>query len=140
MEATMATPQEAILRAQERWNAGDLDGYLQLYDDGVRLHGFSPEPMDKPAVRGFYEGIFAAFGPPRLTFHEILVDGDAMTVRYTMSGTHVGEFMGVPPSGRDIATDGITILHFRGDRVVERWTTADMLGLLVQLGAVPAPA
>jgi predicted ester cyclase len=48
--------------------------------------------------------------------------------------------MGVPATGTEIALPGITILHFRGDRVVERFSQADMLGLLVQVGAVPAPA
>jgi predicted ester cyclase len=136
----MATPQDALSTARDRWNAGDLDGYLRLYDDAIRLHGYSPEPLGKAEVRGFYEGIFAAFGPPTLEFHEVLTDGDAVTVRFTMSGTHVGEFMGVPATGRDVAVPGITILHFRGDTVVERFSQADMLGLLVQIGAVPAPA
>ena len=53
---------------------------------------------------------------------------------------HVDEFMGVPASGTAIALPGITILHFRGDRVIERFSQADMLGLLVQVGAVPALA
>ena len=57
-----------------------------------------------------------------------------------MHGTHHGEFMGVPATGTQIALAGITILRFEGDQVVERWSQADMLGLLVQLGAVPAPA
>jgi predicted ester cyclase len=57
-----------------------------------------------------------------------------------MTGRHVGEFMGVPATGTEIALPGITILHFRGDRVIERFSSADMLGLLVQIGAVPAPS
>jgi predicted ester cyclase len=136
----MATPQEALAAAQASWNARDLDGYLKLYDDRIQLHGYSPEPMGKAEVRGFYEAIFAAFGSPPLEFHEVLWEGDTATIRFTMGGTHVGEFMGVPPTGTEIALNGITILRFEGDRVVERWSQADMLGLLVQLGAVPAPA
>jgi predicted ester cyclase len=136
----MATPQEALAAAQDRWNAGDLDGYLELYDDSIRLHGYSPEPLDKAAVRGFYEAIFAAFDRPQLEFHEVLADGDALSCRFTMTGRHVDEFMGVPRTDREIALPGITILRFRGDKVVERFSQADMLGLLVQLGAVPAPA
>jgi predicted ester cyclase len=46
----------------------------------------------------------------------------------------------VPASGTAIALSGITILHFRGDRVIERFSQADMLVLLIQVGAVPAPA
>jgi hypothetical protein len=43
----MPTRQEALSAAYESWNAGDLDGCLSLYDEGIRLHGYSPEPMDK---------------------------------------------------------------------------------------------
>jgi len=136
----MPTPQEALSAAFERWNAGDLDGYLSLYDEGIRLHGYSPEPMDKVQVRGFYEGIFRAFDTPKLEFHEVLWNGEACTIRFTMTGRHVDEFIGVPATGISIALPGITILHFRGGRCVERFSQADMLGLLIQIGAVPAPA
>jgi predicted ester cyclase len=47
--------------------------------------------------------------------------------------------MGVPASGRPYALDGITIMRFSGERVAERWSSADMLGLMIQLGAVPPP-
>jgi predicted ester cyclase len=136
----MPTPQEALSAAYERWNAGDLDGYLSLYDEGIHLHGYSPEPMSKEQVRGFYEGIFTAFGTPKLAFHELLWDGNVCAIRFTMTGRHVNEFMGVPATGADITLPGITTLHFLGDRVIERFSQADMLGLLVQIGAVPAPA
>jgi predicted ester cyclase len=96
--------------------------------------------MNKDQVRGFYQGIFSAFGTPKLKFHEVLWDGDVAAIRFTMTGRHVDEFMGVPASGTAIALPGITILHFRADRVIERFSQADMLGLLVQMGAVPAPA
>jgi predicted ester cyclase len=130
----------ALARAQERWNAGDLDGYLELYDERIQLHGYSPEPMSKTEVRDFYQGVFAAFDTPCLDFHEALWSGDSCALRFTMSGTHVAPFMGVPATGRPIVLPGITILHFDGPRVIERHSQADMLGLLVQLGAIPAPA
>ena len=135
----MPGPQEALSAALDSWNAGDLDGYLHLYDEGIRLHGYSPEPMGKAQVRGFYEEIFSAFDAPALSFDEVLWDGDVCAIRFAMTGRHVQEFMGVPATGTAITLPGITILHFRGDRVVERFSQADMLGLLVQVGAVPAP-
>ncbi|MEA2409471.1 MAG: hypothetical protein QOC77_32 [Thermoleophilaceae bacterium] len=136
----MTTPQEALTKAVDSWNSGNLDGYLQLYDEGIKLHGYSPEPMDKQEVRGFYEATFAAFGAPQLEFHETLWDGSACAIRFTLSGTHVGEWIGVPATGKAVAVPGITILHFDGDQVIERWSQADLLGFLVQVGAVPAPA
>jgi steroid delta-isomerase-like uncharacterized protein len=136
----MPEPREALSEALASWNAGDLDGYLRLYDEDIRLHGYSPEPMGKAEVRGFYQGIFSAFDTPRLVFDEVLWDGGVCAIRFTMTGRHVQEFMGVPATGTAITLPGITILHFRGDRVIERFSQADMLGLLVQVGAVPAPA
>jgi predicted ester cyclase len=136
----MPGPQEALSAALDSWNAGDLDGYLHLYDEGIRLHGYSPKPMGKAQVRGFYEEIFSAFDTPALSVDEVLWDGDVCAIRFAMTGRHVQEFMGVPATGTAITLPGITILHFRGDRVIERFSQADMLGLLVQVGAVPAPA
>jgi predicted ester cyclase len=97
-------------------------------------------PWDKAQARGFYQAIFRAFDTPKLEFHEVLRDGEACAIRFTMTGRHVDEFMGVPATGTQIVLTGITILHFRGDRCIERFSQADMLGLLIQTGAVPAPA
>ena len=135
----------AVEAARQRWNAGDLDGYLSLYDDGIRLHGYAPVPMDKSTVTGFYRSIWSALPQsglpnPRLDFHEVLLDGDMYCCRFTMSGVQQGEFMGAPASGKPYALEGITILRFDGDRVVERWSSADFLGLLMQVGAIPVPA
>jgi predicted ester cyclase len=134
------TPQDALHAAIEAWNAGDLESYLELYDERIQLHGYSPEPMAKPDVRRFYEQVFAAFDGPKLEIHEAHWDGAACALRFTMTGRHVAEFMGIPGTTLKIALPGITILHFAGDRVVERFSQTDMLGLLMQIGAVPAPA
>jgi predicted ester cyclase len=136
---------ERVERARQQWNAGDLPGYLEVYAEDLQWHGVEPNPMDKPSVAGFYQQLWAAMGAPgrpnpELQFHEHLVDGDLYSCRFTMSGEHRGDFMGVLATGRPYVLEGMTIMRFRGDQVVERWTTADFLALLVQLGAVPAPA
>jgi SnoaL-like polyketide cyclase len=136
----MTTPRDVLAAAHASWNAGDLDGYLTMYDDRIQLHGYTPQPLGKHEARAFYDAICTAFGFPSLTFDEVLWSDDTAAIRFTMRGTHVGEFMGVPPTGTEISLPGITILRFEDDKVVERWSQADMLGLLVQLGAVPAPA
>ena len=99
----MSNRTDAVERARERWNAGDLPGYLVLYGQGIRLHGYTPEPMGEVEVEGFYRSIFSAFDSPQLTFNEVLESGDSVTIRFTITGTHVGEFMGVPSTGRKIA-------------------------------------
>jgi steroid delta-isomerase-like uncharacterized protein len=129
----------ALQRAGGAWNVGDLGGYLELYDESIKLHGYSPEPMSKDEVRSFYAGIHEAFEGPKLMFHEVFGGDDRLACRFTMTGSHRGEFLGIPPTGRDVSVDGITILHFRDGRCVERWSIADMLGWLGQLGAVEPP-
>jgi predicted ester cyclase len=136
----MSTAQEALDRAVDAWNAGDLDAYLRLYHDGIRLYGYAPDPMGKEEARAFYEGTLAGITPNRLDFNETLWDGNRCAIRFTMSGWHRGHMLGIPGTGRHAVVPGITILHFEGDQVVERWSQADLLGFLVQVGAVPAPA
>jgi predicted ester cyclase len=131
---------ERLEEAIAAWNRGDLDAYLTLYDEGVRLHGYSPSPLDKAAVRGFYEGIFAGLPGSQIELVDVFGSGEKLVARFVQRGRHDGPLMGVPPTGREVALTGITVMAFRDGRVVERWSAADMLGLLVQIGAVPAPA
>lgn len=130
---------KALDGAIAAWNAGDLPGYLELYADTIRLHGYGPEAMDKAAVTGFYRAIFASFPDARLTVHDELWAGGRAALRATMTGTHHGDFNGIPPTRTAIVLPVITILQFEGPVVVERWSQSDMLGLMVQLGALPAP-
>ena len=134
-----------VEQARQRWNAGDLAGYLSLYDTSIKLHGYSPEPMDKAAVTAFYQQVCAALSEPgkpnpKLEFHELMTDGDLYCCRFTMSGVHQGSFLGVPATGRPYALGGITMMRFAAGAVIERWSCADMLGLMVQIGAIPPPA
>jgi predicted ester cyclase len=133
-----------VERARQCWNSGDLEGYLALYDDSSKLHGYSPEPMRKAEVRAFYEQVCASLSEPGhrnpiLEFHEIVTSGDLYCCRFTMRGVHRGPFLGVPATGRPYSIGGITMMRFAGNRVIERSSSADMLGLLVQIGAAPAP-
>ncbi len=141
LPAAAATRLHAAIAA---WNAGNLDGYLSLYADDIRLHGYAPEPMDKTAVTNFYRGVFdslAAEGhpSPRLELGDPVKADDRMAFSFVMSGHHRGPFMGLPATGRPYVLNGITILRFRGDQVAERWASADMLGLLIQIGAIALP-
>jgi|EndMetStandDraft_4_1072995.scaffolds.fasta_scaffold74461_2 predicted ester cyclase len=140
----MSKNRESLDRAIACWNAGDLDGYLNLYDAGIRLHGYSPEPMDKAGVTEFYRMIFAALPQagkpnPELDILDVVEAGDQIACRFVMTGVHSGSFMNIPASGRPYALPGITILNFSNGKTIERWSSADMLGLLIQIGAIPAP-
>jgi predicted ester cyclase len=120
-------------------NEGDLDGYLDFYTDDVVFGGITPEPMDKAATVAFHQGFYAAFPSARAEVLDLIDVGDKLAARIVISGRHDGEFMGVPATGNDAQLVITTILTMRDGKCVERWSTADMLGLLIQLGAVPPP-
>ena len=129
----------ALERAIGRWNEGDLAGYLQLYDPAAVLHGYQGVEPGFGGIRRFYEAFWAAFPGSRITLHEVVSEGGSVACRFTLRATHEGEFNGVPATGKGISLAGITILRFEGGRCVERWSQADFLGLLRQLGVVPPP-
>jgi predicted ester cyclase len=135
----MSEQRDAIDRAVAAANRGDFDGYMALYDASVVLHGYGPEPIGYDGAKEFYGTLLGALTDPHLTIDDALQEGDNVAVRFTLSGTQTGELVGVPATGRSIVLTGQSIFRFSGSKVVERWQAADMLGLLVQLGVVPAP-
>ena len=70
---------------------------------------------------------------------EQVAEGDKVTTRYTMGGTHQGEFFGVPATGKRGEISGINIDRVEGGKVVEEWASYDLLGGMRQLGAIPEP-
>ena len=69
---------------------------------------------------------------------QLVAENDIVVERFTASGTHQGDLMGVPGTGRTIALRGINIFRVNGDKIVERWGQLDEIGLLRQLGLAPA--
>lgn len=129
----------AVAQALERFNSGDLEGYLQLYSDSVRSVGVAPVPTEGRAqLAGFYQAIMGAFQPVRVNADDMIAEGDQVAVRFTLEGKHVGEFMGAPASGKEFRAEGITILRFADGLCVERHSRLDIMALLAQIGALPA--
>ena len=129
----MSTQRKAFDRAIDSWNAGDLAGYLELYDDRILLHGYADAPMGKAEVTSFYQGIFASLSDIALEIHEVVEDGAQLGCRFTMHGTHTGELAGIAPTGRRVSQPGFTILRFDGAQVVERYSVADFAGVVEQI-------
>lgn len=128
-----------LRRALENWNRGDLAGYAELYSPGVVLHGYQGVEPGMEGTKRFYEAFWAAFPGSRITIEDMFGEGDEVACRFTLRATHEGEFNGIPPTGRQVTVPGITILRFASGRCVERWSQSDFMGMLQQLGVVPAP-
>lgn len=126
-----------LSRARERWNAGDLDGYLELYRDDTVLHGYAGVEPGLESIKNFYVGFTSAFPGSQLVFEDVFASGDKVTCRFVVKGKHTGPFQGMPATGRSFELPGITILRFEGGKCVERWSQANFFSLLQQLGAFP---
>jgi predicted ester cyclase len=81
----------------------------------------------------------AAFPSYQLIAEDMIAEGDKVVVRSTFRGTHKGDLMGIPPTGKQVTMPLILIYRIAEDKIVEHWMQADALGLLQQLGAIPAP-
>lgn len=130
----------ALTTAVEAWNAGETEAYLDIYSRAIVHHGLGPEPFDDVQNRAFYEVIWAAFPGSLLTIDDTVAQDDKLSARFRLEGEHHGEFMGIAPTRKAFVLPGQTIMRFTDAKIVERWTTSDLLGLMVQLGAVPPPA
>ncbi|HEX2191861.1 MAG TPA: ester cyclase [Acidimicrobiales bacterium] len=94
---------------------------------------------DREAMRAAGAMMRAGFPDWHSDLHLVVAEGDIVVEHFTASGTHQGELMGVPPTGRTVALKGINIFRVRDGRIVERWGRLDDLGFLSQLGIVTLP-
>ena len=100
----------------------------------------APEPTRGPeGVKQFYNDFLAAYPDGSLTIETQFAEGDYVATRWTGRGTQKGELMGIPATGKQVTVSGITISRLWDGKVAEEWTTWDTLGMMRQLGAVPAP-
>jgi steroid delta-isomerase-like uncharacterized protein len=76
---------------------------------------------------------------PHFTIEDLVAEPGKVVVRWTHAGRHVGEFMGIPASGREFRIAGIDIHRLEGGRMAEHWHVIDQLSMLQQLGVVPVP-
>jgi predicted ester cyclase len=83
--------------------------------------------------------MYSGFPDLRFTMEEMIAEGDKVAERLTVRGTHEGEFMGVPPTGKQVEFPGMGVLRIREGKIVEFRAMPDMLGVLHQIGAVPEP-
>lgn len=129
---------EALQRAVAAFNnVSDRSAYFDLYATDVVLHGFPPGlPPGVEGVRQFFTGFWAAFPDAQLAGDDVIGEDDKLAIRYTIRGSHGGEFLGIQPTGKQVELSGMTILRFSEDaRCLERWNVADLLGLLQELNA-----
>jgi steroid delta-isomerase-like uncharacterized protein len=142
----MATPDEmkSIFQrfAHEAWDKGNLDVVPETFAPEYHAHSTDPA-HDVHGPDGHAEFIAdfrGAFPDVAVEMHHLVVEGDLIVAHMSWSGTHQAPYQGMPATGRSISVQVIGINRFVGDKIVEAWGVVDMLGMLQQLGAIPAPA
>ncbi len=138
----MAQENSILIRRwfEEVWNMGRLEAVEEMASPEVIGHGQAQHATDiglkefKPFVMGFR----SAFPDLKVTIDQVIEQGDIVVARWTATMTHQGEFLGYAPTGKKATITGTSTQRISGGKIVEGWDNWDQLGLLVQIGAVPA--
>jgi steroid delta-isomerase-like uncharacterized protein len=104
----------------------------------IVLHNASMTIQGYPAYKQFISMYFTAFPDLHITIEDMIAEGDTVVVRTTFHGTHKGDLMSIPPTGKQATTTGISIFRVANGKALEHWANSDDLGLLQQLGVIPA--
>lgn len=81
-----------------------------------------------------------AFPDVKWTINDMIAEGDKVAIRVRLDATHQGDFFGIPPTGNRVSVEGMHVLRCANGKIAEHWGTNDDLGLMRQLGVVPANA
>lgn len=131
----------SIQRLYDLINAGDIDGFgRQLADDFVEREEVPGIPPTKDGVLQYFRLLLAAFPDMKMDLQDSFASGDKAVARLRVSGTHKGEFMGIPATGKPVSMNLIDITRFGDDGLArEHWGVADQIALMQQLGVIPTP-
>jgi predicted ester cyclase len=127
----------------EVWNQGRSETIDEMVMPDAVLHGLGGAGGTATGPEGFrpFHTMFrSAFPDIRITIDDTIVEGDQVCVRLTFTGTHLGDGIGLPPTGRRFTSTAIVWVRWRAGRMVEAWNEFDADGMLRQLTAAPAPA
>jgi steroid delta-isomerase-like uncharacterized protein len=129
-----------IRRWCEVWNTGDLGAVGEfVVPDYVRHDPNGPEVRGPEAERQLVAMYLGAFPDLHFTIEHLVAEGDMVLARLTARGTHRGELLGIPPTGKQVTLAVMDLFRLADGKIAEQWVTMDVLGLLQQLGAIPAP-
>ena len=127
-----------FVRVWNQKNAATID---EMMAPNCVIHGLSEEreTMRGPAqFRRFYDPFRSAFPDIHIEVDDVLLDGRQTAARISATGTHTGEGLGIPPTGRPVRATGIIIMRWDDNgRIVEGWNEFDAAGMLRQIGAPP---
>ena len=128
-----------VRRGFEAVNQKNLAVFDELLTPDVVFHNASTTMQGLEAYKQFLSMYMTAFPNLHFTIEDMIAEGDTVVARFTTRGTHQGNLMGIPPTGKQVSGTGMFIDRIVNGKAVEQWGNSDTLGLLQQLGIVPAP-
>ena len=140
----MSTEQNKALARQlvkEAINQGNMRVIDELLIPDFVEHEELPPgiPPGREAPKVLFTMLRSGFPDIKATIEHLVAEGDQVVLHMTWTGTHEGEFMGIPPTGKSISINVIDILVIAEGRFVEHWGVMDSMAMMQQLGVVPAP-
>ena len=133
---------KAVIRrfVEEVQNNKNEAAYDELNDpEFVNLSSPPGVPSDREGGKMFLWGFFDAFPDSRFTIDDMIAEGDRVVTKKTFTGTHTGDFAGIPATGRTVTLQYVDIMRVRDGRIVEHWLSMDQLSFMQQLGVIPMP-
>ena len=132
---------KAVVRrfVEEMQNQHNLDLIDELFSPDFVDYSGRANPPTKEGVKPFFAFMFSAFPDMHFAIQQQLAEGDRVMTYKTFYGTHQGDFMGIPPTGKQVVFDNIDIFAVKDGQLTAHWTVGDNLSLMQQLGVVPAP-
>lgn len=146
----MSTVQAASNKAAFRHfedvvNTGDAELIMKTIDEVVAPDALIRTPLQiratgAQAMMEIFGRLLRAFPDLHVAVEDVVEEGDKVVSRNVVTGTHRGEFMGIPPTGKSVTYNEIFFIRFAGGRIAETWGIVDALSLMRQLGALPGGA
>jgi steroid delta-isomerase-like uncharacterized protein len=135
----MSEQEDVIRRFIDALNRRDFDTVDEVLSDDLVFHGGSfGEITGREPFKEFAGPFFVGFPDLQLKLHDVIADGDRVALRFTSSGTHNGEFSGIPATGKTVSFTEQPQYRVADGKIVEIWWLADIFGLMQELGAIPS--
>jgi steroid delta-isomerase-like uncharacterized protein len=136
----MSTERKRILQTiiDEIWNKGNVEVIDKFYTPNFKNHHPNiPEVSDFASFKKWVVEVHKTLPDFHATIEDMIAEEDKIAVRWTVTGTQKGEFMGIPPTGKKVRFEGMTVYRFEGDKVAEMWWVSNEIAILRQLGVFP---
>jgi steroid delta-isomerase-like uncharacterized protein len=136
----MTQHQHFVERLSALFNDPDLSIANQIFAPGFKSHVPLAPEVDTEGWKAYVQNFLTGFPDLHMDVHDTVATEDRVIVRVTYRGTHTGDFLGVPASGKTMSMPAIGYFEIEDGLARENWGMFDVYGLMMQIGAIPTPA